>query len=85
MMPAGQIHHLKQGTGERGIGVRSTDKWGVPLCMDHHEAVERAGAKREGEWFRERGIANPLDLAAALWNVSGSIPRMVEVILSHRE
>ena len=39
-----QVHHLKC-TGERGIGVRSTDKWGVPLCAGCHHEVERAGAR----------------------------------------
>jgi hypothetical protein len=36
-------HHLKMGLagGERGVGMRATDKWLVPLCRLHHDELER--------------------------------------------
>lgn len=81
-LPAGEAHHLKC-TGERGMSVRSTDKWTVPLCRTHHDEIERAGAKREVAWFRELGI-DPLELAGDLWNATGDLPRMVRVLTAHR-
>lgn len=80
-MPAGEAHHLKMGTGERGAGMRSSDKWAVPLSHDEHMDLERQGAKNEWNWFEARGIANPLDLAAALWNASGDLPKMTRLVL----
>ena len=53
--PGGEAHHLKSGTGERGMSVRSTDKWAVPIAHDAHMDVERAGTKRERQWFLDRG------------------------------
>jgi hypothetical protein len=81
----GQAHHLKLGTGERGMGLRSTDKNAVPMCHDHHiNGVERAGAKNEFKWFMKRGV-NPLDLAAGLWAVTGNIESMLAVMTAHKQ
>jgi len=77
-------HHLKAGTGERGAGLRSTDKWAVPLCRVHHNEVERLASTREPEWFRSYGIPAPLDLAAALWKASPDVAVMTKIILAHR-
>ncbi len=68
--PAGTAHHLKS-TRERGMGLRSTDQHTLPMCAEHHlYGVERVGSKRELHWFAKHGI-EALDLAAALWRVSG--------------
>lgn len=83
-MPAGTVHHLKSGTGERGAGLRSTDKWGVPLCMMHHEEVERAGTKQEVATFSQWSI-DPHQLAQGLWAAKGDLKRMMRVVLAHRE
>jgi len=82
--PGGEVHHLKSGTGERGMGLRSTDKWGLPMCHDAHMEVENAGTKRERQWFLERGV-DPHELAQALWANTGDLARMVHVLISHRE
>ena len=83
-----QAHHLKQGTGERGAGMRSTDRWAVPLCgpeaRDCHGEVERIGAKNEIEWFAGFGI-DPHELARGLWSVSGNREQMLVVLLAHKE
>ena len=84
-MPAGVVHHLKAGTGERGTQQKSSDKWGLPLCAEAHtgaDGVESVASRREPEWFAERGIASPLDLAAALWAASPNIGRMTKIILA---
>jgi hypothetical protein len=80
----GEAHHLKLGTGERGMGLRSTDKWTVPMCNWEHGEVERAGSKNEWKWFERRGIAC-LDLAAGLWAVTGNLEAMALVMQAHRQ
>lgn len=82
--PRSQIHHLKAGTGERGAGLRSTDKWGVPLCGDCHDGVERAGSRNEKKWFEERGLGSN-ELARDLWLNTGDVPRMLRVLQAHWE
>ena len=83
-MPAGEVHHLKQGTGERGAGMRSSDMWGVPLSHDAHMELERLGSRNETKWFKDNGIASPIDLAAALWGASPNVAVMTKIILGHR-
>jgi len=83
-----QAHHLKQGTGERGAGMRSTDRWAVPLCgpgaQDCHGEVERIGAKNEISWFLRFGI-DPHELARGLWASTGKRNQMLAVLLANRE
>lgn len=83
-MPSGEAHHLKSGTGERGAGMRSTDRRAVPLCRHHHDEVERAGSRNEWGIFKQWGIADPLALADALWNASGDEPLGTKIIIAHR-
>lgn len=78
-------HHLKQNTGDRGAGMRSSDKWAVPLCRPHHDEIERIGSRNETRWFAERGVESPIDLAAALWSASPDVARMTAIILAHRK
>lgn len=84
-MPGGQVHHLKHGTGERGLSVRSSDKWGAPLCLECHDAGALDGTRNEAAWFAERGIPDPIELAAALWSNTGSLPKMIAVLMAHRQ
>lgn len=81
--PAGEAHHLKQGTGERGAGMRSTDRWAVPLSHERHMELERLGSRNEWAWFRANGIADPLELAAALWSNTGDLERMAKIVRAH--
>lgn len=81
--PGGQIHHLKA-TGLRGAGMKSPDKCGVPMCDECHlQGVERAGSKNELAWFSKRGI-EALELAAALWNATGDLPKMMKITIQHK-
>ena len=79
----GQVHHLKA-TGQRGAGMKSPDKFGLPMCAEHHlNGVERAGSKNEIAWFEKHGV-EPLELAAALWMVSPDKASMVRIVLAHK-
>lgn len=81
---AGEAHHLKHGTGERGAGMRSTDRWAVPLCRDHHEDVERAGSRNEPEVFAKWGIVDAMQLASDLWRATPSAPAMTKILIAHK-
>ena len=82
--PSGEAHHLKI-SAERGMGMRATDKWAVPLCHeDHINGVERVGSRNEVAWFRKHGVS-PLDLAAGLWAVTGNLDAMQAVMLAHKQ
>lgn len=83
-VPAGEAHHLKQGTGERGAGMRSSDRWAVPLCRSAHEEIERIGSRNETAWLQARGVPSPIDLAHALWKASPDVAAMMKIILAHR-
>lgn len=74
-------HHLKAGTNERGIGLRSSDRWTVPLCRRHHDEVERVGSRNETKWF---GVLNPIDLAYALWKASPDAAAMTRIVLAQK-
>ncbi len=49
------------------MGLRSTDRWAVPLCNADHFLIETAGSKNEVAWFHERGV-DVLALANGLWD-----------------
>jgi hypothetical protein len=59
------------------------DRWTVPLSRKMHEELERLGSRREWEWFKAHGIEDPLDLANALWHVSGNLEQMRKVLEAH--
>jgi len=86
-MPAGQIHHLKGGLAskERGVNMRATDKWGLPLSYEAHIlGVERVPSSREHQWFQDNGIDDPYELAAALYSAPRDVAAMTKIILAHR-
>jgi hypothetical protein len=82
-VPAGTIHHLKEGTGERGIGVRSTDRWGVPLCPEHHAEIERLGSRQETWHFLNNWSVDPHSLARSLWASTGDLAQMTRITIAH--
>lgn len=86
-MPSGEGHHLKSGPAknERGINLKATDKWLVPLSRPAHiGGVEKLGSRRELEWFRKNGIADPYALAAALYSASGDVAKGTKIIIAAR-
>lgn len=77
-------HHLREGLAhERGIGRKATDRWTVPVCRSIHEDLHKVGSRQEWEWFRKRGIEDPLELAAALYRNTGDLERMQRVLEAH--
>jgi hypothetical protein len=56
-------HHLTFAQ-PRGLSLKVSDEFVVPLCVLHHNDVHRAGAERV--WWQRAGI-DPLPVAKALW------------------
>ena len=61
--PRNEAHHIKRGTKQRGLTLKSDDTWVIPLCPHHHRMVELLGPTFEPLWM---GI-----LAKELWDYSG--------------
>jgi Rad52/22 family double-strand break repair protein len=59
-------HHLRHAQS-RGVGLKVSDEFTVPLCAIHHNEVHRVG--REEAWWRERSI-EPMGIAQSLWQQS---------------
>lgn len=58
-------HHLRM-VAERGVGMRATDRWALPLTRAEHWGVHSIGSSLEVQWFKVRGIYC-LALATVLW------------------
>jgi hypothetical protein len=56
-------HHLRFAQ-PRGLGLKVSDEFTVPLCRVHHRELHRAG--KEFEWWSKTGI-EPLTIARELW------------------
>ncbi len=83
---ATQAHHLMR-SGERGLSLKSPDKYAVPLCLACHGPspypnVTDAG--NEDAWFAERGL-NGRAVAAALWAARSDLEAMRRVIFRARQ
>jgi hypothetical protein len=67
-----EAHHLKAGPArrERGLYLKATDRWAVPLCgFLHHNELEGLGSRAEPAYFDDVGI-EAYHLAVAYWNKS---------------
>jgi hypothetical protein len=58
-----QAHHLTF-CQKRGLSLKVSDEFTVPLCGLHHDELHRSGAERE--WWEKHHI-NPEPIAAELW------------------
>jgi hypothetical protein len=56
-------HHLRFAQ-TRGLGLKVSDEFTVPLCRAHHRELHRAG--NEANWWSTRGV-EPMDTARKLW------------------
>jgi hypothetical protein len=56
-------HHLRFAQ-PRGLGLKVSDEFTVPLCRVHHRELHRAG--KEVEWWSKTGV-EPLATARELW------------------
>jgi hypothetical protein len=59
----------------RGLGLKVSDEFTVPLCAIHHHHIHTTGKERE--WWLEQNI-DPLKIASELWHKSREVdPRVV--------
>ena len=63
-------HHVRHAQ-PRGLALKVSDEFTVPLCAVHHDEIHRT--LREKEWWQERNV-DPLPVAAALWRESRRHP-----------
>ena len=59
-------HHIRHAQ-TRGLSLKVSDEFTVPLCAIHHNHIHTTG--REREWWQERSV-DPLTVAADLWQKS---------------
>jgi Rad52/22 family double-strand break repair protein len=59
-------HHVRYAQS-RGVSLKVSDEFTVPLCATHHQQVHTTGKERE--WWQQRNI-DPLPIAIALWQQS---------------
>ncbi len=78
-----EAHHL-QVSAARGVGMKATDRWAVPLTHDEHMELHTFGSKREREWFAANHVPDPYSLARGLWAASGDETEMLRAIAKHR-
>jgi hypothetical protein len=76
-----EAHHLRFAI-ERGVGLKATDRWVIPLTLDEHREIHTVGGKLEEEWLVERGLLNPYEIAVKLWANRGDLEAMRRVILN---
>ena len=73
-----EAHHMKQ-TGDRGMGMKSSDRYAVPLCHSCHADLETRGSKNELTWF-EAGVPDPLGVALDLFLSTGDLAEMIAIM-----
>ena len=59
-------HHVRYAQS-RGLSLKVSDEFTVPLCAIHHQHIHTTGKERE--WWQERNI-DPLMVASRLWRQS---------------
>lgn len=68
-------HHLMR-SGEHAAGRRSSDRWAVPLCRIHHNALHADG--NEDAWFAKHNIDGRA-IAKALWSKRDDLEAMQRI------
>ena len=61
-------HHVRYAQ-RRGLGIKVSDVFTVPLCATHHQQLHNT--TKEREWWQARKI-DPLMIASTLWRESQS-------------
>jgi Rad52/22 family double-strand break repair protein len=59
-------HHLRFAQ-PRGLGMKVSDEFTVPLCREHHRQLHHSG--NETSWWHDMGI-EPLEIAKTLWQTT---------------
>ena len=63
-------HHLRFAQ-PRGLGIKVSDEFTVPLCRSHHRDLHRTG--NEIRWWAQFGI-QPMSIAYKLWTTTHPAP-----------
>ena len=70
-------HHIRYAQS-KGLSLKVSDEFTVPLCAIHHRQIHTTGKERE--WWQEHNI-DPLKIASGLWQQSRErIPQPVELL-----
>ena len=59
-------HHIRYAQS-KGLSLKVSDEFTVPLCAIHHHQIHTTGKERE--WWQEHNI-DPLKIASGLWQQS---------------
>ena len=73
-----QAHHVRFAQ-PRGLGLKVSDEFAVPLCALHHRENHTTGNERR--WWQDRGL-DPLKLARDLWEQGRKDPEISEAAQS---
>jgi len=74
-------HHVRNAQS-RGLSLKVSDEFTVPLCAIHHHHIHTTGKERE--WWQERNI-DPLKIASGLWQHSRQPAREADLPESSEE
>lgn len=81
-----EAHHLLDlddlAPAERGMALKSTDRWVIPLCRSHHDQLHYYGSGREKAFLFGMDVHGPT-LAAALWEARDNPQAMRRIVLQH--
>ena len=69
-------HHLRFAQS-RGLSLKVSDEFTVPLCRTHHRELHRAG--KETDWWAKAGL-EPINLARKLWLETHALPASTDVL-----
>ena len=75
-------HLMRVGPGERGMSLKTRDRWCVPACRQCHNYVTDVG--NDERWYADRGI-DARAVAEALWSVRGDLGKMRRIIERARQ
>jgi ERF superfamily len=70
-------HHLRFAQS-RGLSLKVSDEFTVPLCRAHHRELHRTG--KESDWWKKAGL-EPISLARKLWLETHPLHASADVVL----
>ena len=62
----------------KGMGTKSDDRFCLPICPRCHGEAHRYG--NDKEYFKQRGLEHPEELALAFWRNSGNFKACYDLI-----
>jgi hypothetical protein len=84
-----EAHHLKGGEAakHRGVFLKAPDKFAVPLCVLHHNEIERLSSMREEEFFAARSVSVHLFAKQAWrsWETFGDVKKLEGLFVVHQQ